>query len=68
VVFQPKHMTPEKLQELFYYGWDAFYRDESQEFKMFKLLREVAIKEAADQTYKPRKRELSSRAFGREAR
>ncbi|MDQ1334966.1 MAG: hypothetical protein QG552_1916, partial [Thermodesulfobacteriota bacterium] len=50
VVFQPKHMTPEKLQELFYYGWDAFYRDESQEFKMFKLLREVTIKEAADQT------------------
>jgi len=68
VVFLPKHMTPEKLQELFYYGWDAFYRDESQEFKMFKLLRQVTEREAADQTYRPRRRDLASRAFGREAR
>jgi radical SAM superfamily enzyme YgiQ (UPF0313 family) len=68
VVFHPKHMTPEKLQELFYYGWDAFYRDESQEFKMFKLLREVTEKEAADRTYQPRRRDLASRAFGRETR
>jgi len=68
VVFQPMHMSPEKLQELFFYGWDAFYRDASQEFKMFKLLRAVTEKEAADQTYRPRRRDLASRAFGREAR
>jgi radical SAM superfamily enzyme YgiQ (UPF0313 family) len=68
VVFHPKQMTPEKLQELFYYGWDSFYRDESQEFKMFKLFRAVTEKEAADQTYRPRRRDLASRAFGREAR
>jgi radical SAM superfamily enzyme YgiQ (UPF0313 family) len=68
VVFHPKQMTPEKLQELFYYGWDSFYRDESQEFKMFKLLRAVTEKEAADQTYQPRRRDLASRAFGKETR
>jgi len=68
VVFHPKQMTPEKLQELFYYGWDSFYRDESQEFKMFKLFRAVTEKEAADQTYRPRRRDLASRAFGRETR
>ncbi|MCF8144852.1 MAG: radical SAM protein [Deltaproteobacteria bacterium] len=68
VVFHPRHMTPERLQELFYFGWDRFYRDESQEFRMFKLLRKVTEKEAADQTYQPRRRDLVSRAFGREAR
>jgi radical SAM superfamily enzyme YgiQ (UPF0313 family) len=68
VVFQPRHMSPETLQELFFYAWDAFYRDASQELKMFKLLRAVAEKEAADQTYRPRRRDLASRAFGREAR
>jgi len=68
VVFYPKHMTPEKLQELFYYAWDAFYKDEPQEIKMFKLLQRVAMRERADRTYKPRRRELASRAFGRKVR
>ena len=68
VVFRPRQMSPETLQELFFYAWDAFYRDASQELKMFKLLRAVAEKEAADQTYRPRRRDLASRAFGREAR
>lgn len=68
VVFYPKHMTPEKLQELFYYAWDAFYKDEPQEIKMFKLLQRVAMREKADRTYRPRRRELASRAFGRKVR
>jgi len=68
VVFYPKHMTPEKLQELFYYAWDAFYKDEPQEIKMFKLLQRVAMRERADGTYRPRRRELASRAFGRKIR
>lgn len=68
VVFYPKHMTPEKLQELFYYAWDAFYKDEPQEIKMFKLLQRVAMREKADRTYRPRRRELASHAFGRKVR
>jgi hypothetical protein len=28
VVFQPKHMAPEKLQELLKIAWDTFYHDD----------------------------------------
>ncbi len=56
VVFQPKLMVPEKLQEMYYYAWDKFYEDEPQNYKMFKLLKQVMEKEKADNTYKPRKR------------
>ncbi len=68
VVFFPKNMTPERLQELYYYAWDTFYHDEPQEIKMFKLLQEVSMRERADRTYRPRRRDLASRAFGREVR
>jgi len=68
VVFQPRHMTPEKLQELFQYAWDTFYQDESQNLKMFKLLEKVVRREQADGTYRPRNRNLAGRAFGREIR
>ncbi len=57
VVFQPKTMTPEKLQEMYYYCWDKFYEEESQNYKMFKMLKKVMDKEKADGTYKPRLRE-----------
>lgn len=65
VVYYPKHMSPEKLQELFYYAWDTFYRDESQEIKMFRLFHQVIQKEMADNTFKPRNRALARRAFGK---
>jgi radical SAM superfamily enzyme YgiQ (UPF0313 family) len=65
VVYHPKHMSPEKLQQLFYDAWDAFYRDESQELKMFKLMKRVVEKEMADNTFRPRDRALASRAFGK---
>jgi radical SAM superfamily enzyme YgiQ (UPF0313 family) len=57
VVFQPKLLSPEKLQELYYYAWDTFYKDEPQNYKMFKLLKKVMEKEKADNTYKPRARQ-----------
>ena len=38
VVFHPRHMSAQKLQELLDSAWDLFYRDEPQKFKMFKLL------------------------------
>ncbi len=66
VVFQPKHMTPEKLQELYLYAWDSFYKDESQEQKMFKLMMSVVEKEMRDGTYQPRKEELATSSFGKD--
>ncbi|MCK5568688.1 MAG: DUF4070 domain-containing protein, partial [Spirochaetes bacterium] len=48
VVFQPKNMSPQKLQEMYYYAWDTFYKDESQQFKMFKLIKNVMKKELGD--------------------
>jgi radical SAM superfamily enzyme YgiQ (UPF0313 family) len=66
VVFYPRHMPPERLEELLDYAWDAFYQDEPQKMKMFKLLQQVARKEMADNTFRPRKRALSSCAFGKD--
>lgn len=68
VVFQPKHMAPERLQELLKYAWDTFYHDEPQPVKMFKLFQHVIEKEKADNTYRPRKRELANYAFGKKIR
>lgn len=42
VVFQPKHLTVDQLQDLYYYAWDTFYRDEPQRFKMYKLFTRIA--------------------------
>jgi radical SAM superfamily enzyme YgiQ (UPF0313 family) len=44
VVFQPKKMTPEKLQEMFCYSWDTFYKDEPQRVKMAKLFKKLKQK------------------------
>lgn len=65
VVYQPKHMTPEKLQELYDYAWKTFYKDESQEEKMFKLFTSVVLKEMNDGTFRPRNRELMNKTFGK---
>jgi radical SAM superfamily enzyme YgiQ (UPF0313 family) len=65
VVFQPRHVAPEKLQELYVHAWETFYRDEPQPYKMFKLMQKVMEKEKADGTYRGRKRELMARRFGK---
>lgn len=65
VVFRPRHVTPEKLQELYAHAWETFYRDEPQPYKMFKLMQKVMEKEKADGTYRGRKRELMARRFGK---
>lgn len=47
VVYQPKLMSAEKLQEMYYYAWDTFYKDEPQKLKMarlFKMLKKPVIK------------------------
>jgi radical SAM superfamily enzyme YgiQ (UPF0313 family) len=64
VVFRPDKMSPEKLQELYAYAWDTFYREEPQSYKMFKLLRNVAVREKAEGTYRGRRRELMATRFG----
>jgi len=65
VVYHPKQMSADRLQELLQYAWDAFYRDEPQEIKMFNLFQRVVRKEMADHTFRPRDRKLASQAFGR---
>ena len=52
VCFQPKHMTPEKLQEMYRYAWKEFYADMGQELKMANLFYQVIRKEAKDGTYR----------------
>ena len=66
VVYQPMHMTPDKLQELYDYAWTSFYAAESQEQKMFKLFYNVVAREMEDGTYRPRNRELSNKTFGKD--
>jgi radical SAM superfamily enzyme YgiQ (UPF0313 family) len=65
VVFQPRHMSPERLQELYAEAWETFYRDEPQNYKMFKLFKTVVEREKADGTFRPRRREMTNRRFGR---
>jgi radical SAM superfamily enzyme YgiQ (UPF0313 family) len=65
VVFQPRHMSAEKLQQLLDYAWDTFYQDEPQEMKMSKLFHRVVMKEMVDNTFQPRNRDLVAHAFGK---
>jgi radical SAM superfamily enzyme YgiQ (UPF0313 family) len=66
VVFHPKHISRERLQELYEYAWESFYREESQESRMFRLFCNVAIREMNEGTYRPRNRELARKSFGKE--
>ncbi len=66
VVFQPKQMTPEQLQDIYEYAWKAFYKDETQESKMFRLFCNVAMREMEEGTYRPRDRRLINKSFGRD--
>ncbi len=65
VVFQPKNMAPERLRELYNYAWETFYRHEPQSYKMFKLIKKVMMKEKEEGTFKQRRRDLISQAFGK---
>jgi len=65
VVFQPKHMSAQRLQELLTHAWDSFYRTESQGMKMSNLFQQVMRKEKEDGTFRPRNRSLAHQAFGR---
>lgn len=65
VVYYPKNMSPERLQELYHYAWDLFYKNEPQTQKMFNLLSIVMQREMDDGTYLPRRRDLIDESFGK---
>lgn len=52
VVFKPKRMSPEKLQELYHYAWDTFYAGGGHALKMGKLFKDVMLREMNDGTYR----------------
>jgi len=52
VVFQPMKMTPEELQDVYYYAWDTFYANSGYELKMGQLFQKLVMREIADNTYK----------------
>ncbi|MEA3466080.1 MAG: cobalamin-dependent protein [Thermodesulfobacteriota bacterium] len=52
VVFQPKQMTPDELQKMFYYAWDTFNADGGYQLKMGKLFKQVITREIEDGTYR----------------
>jgi len=66
VVFHPKQMTADKLQELYDYAWKTFYADETQESKMMRLFTKVVLREMEDGTYRSRNRNLVNKSFGKE--
>jgi radical SAM superfamily enzyme YgiQ (UPF0313 family) len=41
VVYQPRHMSPETLQELYEYAWRTFYAERSQTVRMSELFLDV---------------------------
>jgi radical SAM superfamily enzyme YgiQ (UPF0313 family) len=50
VVFQPKRMSVSRLQEMYYYAWDTFYKERPQELRMGDMFLRVMQREAADGT------------------
>jgi len=53
VTIQPKKMTPDELQEMYSYAWEAFYKEVPQELRMANLFSKVVKKEIADGSYQP---------------
>jgi radical SAM superfamily enzyme YgiQ (UPF0313 family) len=64
VIFQPKHMSPERLQELYEESWEIFYREKPQSYRMFELFKRVIAREMADGTFR-RWQTRADRKFGR---
>ncbi len=52
VVFQPRRMTTDSLQEMYEYAWETFYARCSKEIQMAKLYLKVLEMEKKDGTYK----------------
>lgn len=52
VVYQPKKMSPETLQEMYAYAWKEFYREVPQSLRMSRLFTDVVRREMEDGTYR----------------
>ena len=52
VVFQPRRMSPQKLQELYHYAWETFYADAGYQLKMGNLFMKVIKREMEDGTFR----------------
>ena len=52
VVFQPKQISPERLQAMYDLAWNTFYADGGQQTKMGSLFYKVIQKEIKDGTYR----------------
>jgi len=61
VVFKPKQLTIDELQQAYYDTWDTFYRERGQEVRMGELFMKVIQREMADGTYQPGKRNFNRR-------
>jgi radical SAM superfamily enzyme YgiQ (UPF0313 family) len=68
VVFQPKHMSPERLEQLCEEAWKLFYQDKPQAYRMFELFKRVIYKEVADGSFKRQRQSQANRKFGRNGR
>lgn len=64
VVFQPKQMSPECLQDVYDESWKVFYREKPQPYRMFELFKKVIDREIADGSFQG-KRGLKDRKFAR---
>ena len=65
VVYQPKHMSPGRLEELYHWSWETFYQEVSQAQRMYRLLKKAVEREKSLGTYQKRKRELAKTSFGK---
>jgi len=64
-VFQPKNMSPERLEQLCDEAWETFYREKPQPYRMFELFKKVLFKEIADGSFQRQRRAQANRKFGR---
>ena len=65
VIFQPKQMSAERLQDLYDEAWKIFYREKPQPYRMFELFKKVIDKEIADGSFQGQQRTQTNRKFGR---
>lgn len=52
VVFQPKHLSANRLQDLYYRAWETFYGADGRQVKMARLFKKVVAREMEDGTYR----------------
>jgi radical SAM superfamily enzyme YgiQ (UPF0313 family) len=66
VVFQPKQMSPGRLEQLYDEAWKLFYQEKPQAYRMFELFKRVIYKEIADGSFKRQRQAQIKGKFGRE--